>query len=689
MAEILILTALSIVVGFPLAVTLHRRDDQPPISLLAVEGAALGLAVFLIVGLGLVRVGRFDPHWVAGVVGGVALLAWGWVVSKRMLTFRHAVTAEGIMLTVLLGLTVFLRQSPIYFIYEIGDMGEYVNRANVLADGGGLIGSFPHLFTVGLALTHLALGEGNTVALLPFLGVLLWALVTATIYRLGLPPWVRITVSAIVAVHVVPVWFSRFPVSEALYTTLLVAAILFLVEALHSLNHRFAVVAGGFVGLLLLTRANGVLLLPIIGSYLFAAALNLDQRGFRIARTFVIVSGFSLFGAYLYNVTYLRRYFVEVQIQSVAGESVLDLLGLFQLERASVAAVVVFVVFGAAVVWLASEVSRWKCARWPGVAHPNVWWLPAALLGAAAVLAAILFLELGGLREALSRYGTLLLALGAIGLAAAVVKTEDRVQYSVGFLAIAIVVVFGALFANRVSAPTNHAFFLYWDRYLYSEVFPGIVLLGALGASAVGFLVFRVVRNARARRFVALIGVLLVGWGLVGPFDTTLKANESVLFEGAYEDLAQLNSIALTDGDYPIVYVGDHQIPEGWIFPNTFRAIALPLSETYGRRVVNVQGRDPFGMDPIPTPDEVHELMIANGFNEVYLIAVPETTNIEWLSALHERGVATSQLGTVEMDIPIIRRMVQREKEQYYRVTMIFDVHLAELIDEQRAAVER
>ncbi|MFM8971738.1 MAG: hypothetical protein ACKOOG_03675 [Actinomycetota bacterium] len=189
---------------------------------------------------------------------------------------------------------VVLRHLPAYFIFMTGDMGEYVNRANVLAAGGGLVDSFPHGFTVFLAMTAELLGRSRTVAGVPALGVLLVLGVAAYARVARLRTVAVLTAALAVALHPVAVWFSLFPVSESLYATLLVAVLVLLATARAERSVRYAVVAGIAAGLLLVVRGNGLLLAPIVVVLALASAAVDEPDRYRVQRFFTVSALLSL-----------------------------------------------------------------------------------------------------------------------------------------------------------------------------------------------------------------------------------------------------------------------------------------------------------------------------------------------------------------------------------------------------------
>src|SRR3954453_1029245 len=137
-------------------------------------------------------------------------------------------------------------------------MGEYVNRANRVAQGAPLLQSFPHGFTLFLASTNLLLGEAQTVAGLPALGVTFLLGIVTLAKTAGVRVGAVLAVGLIVVVHPVTVWFSTFPVSEAMYSVFVVAVVYCMVRARRDSSLAYAALGGLMVGALLIVRGNGM-----------------------------------------------------------------------------------------------------------------------------------------------------------------------------------------------------------------------------------------------------------------------------------------------------------------------------------------------------------------------------------------------------------------------------------------------
>ncbi len=313
-----------------------------------------------------------------------------------------AITSVGLLVVVAVALV--LRQGPSYFIFQTGDMGEYVNRANIVVNAGKLSSGFPHGFVFFLANTNLLLGRAHTVAGLPALGVLLLLGVFAYARFARLHPFAALGAAALVAVLPVTVWFSMFPVSETLYATLLIAALYFVLRARADSSIGCAVVAGLILGLMLLVRGNAMLLAPIVVLGFFGSAAVDNDRVLRIQRMFTIVALFALSAAYAYDVYYPRTYFVQTQLHSILPASVFRIADKLDLLRVSIPLLLAVVISVVVVLRLAVLVTRYMRPR--VAEQPQKLWRIAYGAVLVVTLLALVFIHRAGLVDTLRALGT-------------------------------------------------------------------------------------------------------------------------------------------------------------------------------------------------------------------------------------------------------------------------------------------
>lgn len=152
-------------------------------------------------------------------------------------------------------------------------------------DNGRVVGQFPHLFpasiAIGYGLDGLS-GARKASAVWAILGLL--AVYFAGARLLGRPT--AAAAAALLAVHLIEVWFARYPNAEVVMQALLFAAILASARAHGDGDGFFAPIAGWLLGLLLFLRIDAVLAIAGVGSGLALAAL----AGGRVRITFVASS---------------------------------------------------------------------------------------------------------------------------------------------------------------------------------------------------------------------------------------------------------------------------------------------------------------------------------------------------------------------------------------------------------------
>ncbi len=357
-----------------------------------------------------------------------------------------AITSVGLVVVVAVALV--LRQGPSYFIFQTGDMGEYVNRANIVVNAGKLSSGFPHGFVFFLANTNLLLGRAHTVAGLPALGVLLLLGVFAYARFARLHPLAALGAAALVAVLPVTVWFSLFPVSETLYATLLIAALYFLLRARGDSSIGCAVVAGLILGLMLLVRGNAMLLAPIVVLGFFASAAVDNDRVLRIQRMFTIVALLALSAAYAYDVYYPRTYFVQTQLHSILPASVFRVADKLDLLRASIPLLLAVVVAVVVVLRLAVLVTRYMRPR--VAEQPQKLWRIAYGAVLVVTLLALVFIHRAGLVDALARWGLVLVVVSIAGLLCLVFRPGRYIDGVDGWMLLLVVCFYTLLFAGRV-----------------------------------------------------------------------------------------------------------------------------------------------------------------------------------------------------------------------------------------------
>ncbi len=681
-----VFAALVLVVGLPGAVLLARRGREAPgWGLLAVEGLLLGLGWYLLAGLVLAHAGALGRAQLLTATVPLAATLW-WAVRHDVRALGlPRLTPLGVAMAGVLVLAVALRGDPVYFLYQTADFGEYVNRANVLAGGGPFIRWFLHLFSVCLALSTVVAGQAGTVAILPFLGLVLLVVVVGLVRRLGLGSPAQLAAAGLVALGPVPVWFSQFPASESLYAVLQVAVLYLTLAALQRSGFATAAAAGAFAGLCMLTRGNALLLAGLIGLAVVAAAVLARPRDLRVAGVLAAVAAVAMYGGFAYNARYSDAYFLHFQLPRFLPGPLYAPVSHLDRALPALAGMILIAAVAAAVV----ASTRWLARRSPQVGPRTALLLERGSLGAlvaGGVVALGSFTDASGLWEALGRFDPVLLILAGAGLAVLLAQglgPLDGPRRVTVVFAVSTAVAFAVLFAHRIGPPREAPYHLYWERYLYSELYPVLVLLAGWAVAAAGSLLARTVVATRGGlRLAAGCAVALasVGAGLQ-LWGGGALAREHTLLDGAYEQVRAIDRLA-GERAAPIVFTGVplDELPPHRLHPNTFRLFAYPLFETFGREVLNIHDLHPADPDPVLDPVEVVGWLRAGGYEEGVVVAVAARPDRPWPGPGGGGELSVEHRGRVEVTIPVLARRVGRP--QAWRVLVFWvDVLHASLTD--------
>lgn len=138
--------------------------------------------------------------------------------------------------------------------YGVRFMGFFVKDP----DSGAVIGQFPHLFPASIALGYGINGLSGALRAVTAWGIL----GILAVYFVAVRLFGRATAAAaaaLLALHVIEVWFARYPNAEVVMQTLLFAALLANARAHVDGDRFFAPVAGALLGLLLFLRFDAVI----------------------------------------------------------------------------------------------------------------------------------------------------------------------------------------------------------------------------------------------------------------------------------------------------------------------------------------------------------------------------------------------------------------------------------------------
>lgn len=607
-------TLVSWVPGVPLALMATRRS-RTPLTVVLVVAAGLGTAVWLLIGLPAVHMGWFRP--LPMVAAGAAVACGSWVLARhevrRLRPGRPGPLA--IYLAVLAVPALVLRSAPVYFAYQVADFGEYVNRGNVLADGGRFGGWFVNGFPLLLGEASLLLGEARSVYVMPFVGGIVAASILAVLFVARVHRVVIGIVAIPLALHVHAVWFSQFPASETLYAALLITGLLLVAIAFEG-NDRAVAGGAGLLGFhLILVRGNGLMLLGVALFALAVLPLIVESSRDRLIRSFLVALTCGLWIGALYDARYNPTYFLEHQIVRRAPGPAGDLFARLDEPFAAAGLSAMFLLALAGAVVTSVAIRRRVQPRVLVAVGSTV--LPLVVGLAAAIHLIALPAE-----AYLIRYQTLgPFAWGSVvvALAAWTFRWLDDAlhRFLVGW-SLLVAATMGTLMMRSMekSVTVDGPWFLYWDRYFFSEVFPMVLVAGGVAASVLWGRWGVGEGWRRPTALVALAGVVLLGViDLAGP---TRNATRATMFADAYGELHGI--VDLMTEPIPIVYDGLTELPAGWFWPNSSRVLAEPIRETFGRRVLNPAAV--LADDPRPSPEEVADLLIDAGTTDGYVLQV-------------------------------------------------------------------
>ncbi|MGH9307809.1 MAG: hypothetical protein ACRD1U_00450 [Vicinamibacterales bacterium] len=258
-------------------------------------------------------------------------------------------------------------QRPEY--YSVRFMGFWIRDP----EAGTVVGQFPHVFPASIAIgygLYGLTGARATVGVWAIFGLL--AVFFAARRVTG--PAAAFAACVLLALHVVEVWFARYPNAEVVMQTLLFAALLAAARAHVDDDRFFGPVAAGLLGLLLFLRFDAVLGIAGAVAGLVAGALH----GRRLRMSFVVV---------LAAASALAAWYLLGPMRGYAELPIVFLSNLRPSHYGSIAAAACAMLAGLAI-----------GRRYPALAHRTAGAIPLALTATmvAAAVYALYFRHPGG-----------------------------------------------------------------------------------------------------------------------------------------------------------------------------------------------------------------------------------------------------------------------------------------------------
>ncbi len=433
--------------------------------------------------------------------------------------------------------------------YGIRFMGFFIRNP----DTGTVVGQFPHLFpasvAIGYGIRGLS-GARETVAAWGILGLL-------AVYFLGrrlAGTPAAFAAAALLSLHVIEVWFARYPNAEMVMQTLVFAGLLASSRAHSDDDAFFAPVAGVMLGLLLFLRFDAIL--PLAG---FAAGLGLVHlRGGRVRPSLI---GTTLLAGLLAVPYYLGP------MRAYIDRPLVFLWGLAAWQ---------YVVLGAAIA--GGVVMLAAARRWASYTQKIVAFAPPAL-GAAVVIGAIYGLvfrrQTGKLAihdaESLRTFTTLYATMPGIVAGLIGYVTAARRVFWRAPEVFTTVAVFSFFLFYKIRIVPEH----FWmARRFLAVILPGVLIFACAAAS------WGLRRQGRGRWTSAAIGAVFVALLASEYARVSRPLIGHVEYAGIIPELEQLAS-----------RIGENEllIVESRDAGSDAHVMALPLAYIYARNVLGTR----------------------------------------------------------------------------------------------------
>jgi hypothetical protein len=418
-------------------------------------------------------------------------------------------------------------------------------------------------------------------------------------------------------------------------------------------------------------RINAILLAPILVVALLASAAADDDVRYRIQRSMTVVALAVLAIAYAYDMRYAKPYMIRQLQGKLVPRFAFDAAERWKLFEVSLQLVLAVAVLFALVLGAAHLV---RVSRTLRIAPPaTAFWKWAVGVVVALAIVGWVVIPQGGVNDALARWGPVLLLLAAAGIGLVVLRPGRYFDEASGLFVVLVVATYTLVFAGRLREARGAIYYLYWDRYLFSEVLPLALLLAAIALHAlIGWCVAATAARP-ALRVAAAVGLVVLS--ALAIFPAALQTRDSgitrqALYGDAYDALSRLNRLSRADGPGPVVYSGSRPAPPEWFFPNTKAAFAQPLHESFNRILV---GTGSFGtefLDKERDPWSARAMLEAAGHRKGYLVSLRTDD-----TPRYPDDAKTRYVGSVDYEVPVLRRSLDRWSERFSTIDLHFDVY--------------
>jgi hypothetical protein len=209
------------------------------------------------------------------------------------------------------------------------------------------------------------------------------------------------------------------------------------------------------------------------------------------------------------------------------------------------------------------------------------------------------------------------------------------------------------------------------------------LLLAAIGLHMTIGAIERVTAARPRRAQIAVAAVLVVALlALIPQIDEMRRVTRYPLFGNSYHALNRLDSLTLVNGPGTIVYSGNPIRPPSWFFPNTYRPFALPLEQSFNRKVIGIPiefvkrekglqaQAKAYARDKRYDPKGARSLLKIVGQTSGYLIELRRPGVGQYPDDAH-----TKYLGTVKYRCPTLGQTAHGPAAPWKMIDFRFDVY--------------